>query len=163
VTDEKHALLACLEFQRAHVVGILAGLSEEELRREVLPSGWSALGLVQHLALEVERFWFRRVLAGETITADSQGEETSAWLVAADTTPEEIFDLYGREIERANAIIESTAIDAAPAWWPDYFDGWRLDDLRGILLHVIPETATHAGHLDAVRELIDERTWLRLT
>jgi Protein of unknown function (DUF664) len=36
-------------------------------------------------------------------------------------------------------------------------------DLHAIILHVITETATHAGHLNAVRELIDGRTWLILT
>jgi hypothetical protein len=39
----------------------------------------------------------------------------------------------------------------------------RLDNLREILLHVIAETATHAGHLDAARELIDGRQWIVLT
>jgi Protein of unknown function (DUF664) len=55
-------------------------------------------------------------------------------------------------------------LDNAPAWWPeDLFGSWRLNDLREILLHVIAETATHAGHLDAARELIDGRQWIVLT
>ena len=37
-----------------------------------------------------------------------------------------------------------------------------MDNLREVVLHVITETATHAGHLDAVRELIDGRTWMVL-
>jgi hypothetical protein len=49
----------------------------------------------------------------------------------------------------------------APAWWPDeWFGSWRLHSIREILLHVIAETACHAGHLDAARELVDGRTWL---
>jgi Protein of unknown function (DUF664) len=45
--------------------------------------------------------------------------------------------------------------------WPDeLWPNWKLQDLRAVLLHVITETACHAGHLDAVRELIDGRTWL---
>ncbi len=48
----------------------------------------------------------------------------------------------------------------APAWWPaNQFGEWRLHTLRDVLLHVIAETACHAGHLDAARELIDGRTW----
>ena len=39
----------------------------------------------------------------------------------------------------------------------------HLDDLRHVLLHVIAETACHAGHLDALRELIDGRQWMVLT
>jgi len=54
--------------------------------------------------------------------------------------------------------------DAAPALWPEeLFGDWRLDNLREVILHVLTETAVHAGHLDAVRELIDGRTWLVLT
>jgi hypothetical protein len=43
---------------------------------------------------------------------------------------------------------------------PDYFSDWRLRDVREIILHVITETAVHAGHLDAARELLDGRTWM---
>ncbi len=43
---------------------------------------------------------------------------------------------------------------------PDAEGEWRLHDVRDVLLHVITETACHAGHLDAVRELIDGQQWL---
>ena len=49
-----------------------------------------------------------------------------------------------------------------PQQWAEHFGSWRLPDLRAILLHVIVETACHAGHLDAARELIDGNTWLIL-
>jgi hypothetical protein len=164
VRKESTALLSSLSNQRGHVLGILEGLPEEALRRPVLPSGWTCLGLVQHLARDVERFWFRRVVAGEPIEpAESAGTATSAWQVGSDVPADAVFDCYRREIERANGIIAATPMDAAPAWWPDFFGDFRLDDLQAIMLHVITETACHAGHLDAVRELIDGRTWLVLT
>lgn len=131
------------------------------LCRPVLPSGWSCLGLVQHLALDVERFWFRAVVAGQPVELES-GD--AAWQVAADAPAETVFELYRREIEHANAVITGTALSEEPAWWPqELFGGGRPDDLRDIILHVLTETAVHAGHLDAVRELIDGRTWLVLT
>ncbi len=67
---ESATLLSYLSAQRAHVLGILAGLDEDALRRPVLPSGWTCRGLVQHLALDVERFWFRCVVAGERAVID---------------------------------------------------------------------------------------------
>ena len=159
---ETEALLASLNAQRRHVLGILEGLSDEALRRPVLPSGWTCLGLVRHLALDVERFWFREVIAGETIDLD--GGADVAWQVAADEPVDTVFDLYRHEIELASAIIAATPPDAAPAWWPeDLFPNFRMHDLRETVLHVITETACHAGHLDAARELIDGRTWLVLT
>jgi hypothetical protein len=55
-------------------------------------------------------------------------------------------------------------MDTPPAWWPeDQFGSRRLHSLEELVLHVITETACHAGHLDAARELIDGKQWLVLT
>jgi hypothetical protein len=118
---------------------------------------------MQHLALDDERFWFCAVVAGEQTLTDTVAAEGWHWQLAPDTRPGDVFDLYRREIERANAIIGATPLDAPPAWWPDFFGSFRLDSVRDIMLHVITETACHAGHADAVRELIDGRTWLIIT
>ena len=160
MTKESQALLSSLANQRQHVLGSLEGLSEEDLQRPMLPSQWTCAGLVHHLAIDVERFWFRAVVAGEPVP----GDPGNAWQVPAGLTAGAVLDLYRREIELADAIIAATPPDSAPAWWPeDLFGSWRLDDLREILLHVIAETACHAGHLDAARELIDGRQWVVLT
>jgi len=162
MSTEGKALLESLTDQRQHVLGILEGLSEEDLRRPVLPSGWTCLGLVHHLALDVERFWFRAVMAGEPMETGDDDED--AWQVGPDVPADAVLDLYRREIQLADAIISATDLDTAPAWWPeDLFGSFRLNDLREIMLHVITETACHAGHLDAVRELIDGRRWMVLT
>lgn len=158
---ESATLLKCLTSQRRHVLGILEGLPDADLRRPVLPSGWTSLGLVQHLAVDVERFWFRNVMAGEPMPPGADDDD--AWQVGPGVSSEDVLGLYRREIDLADAIITSTDLGAAPAWWPDFFGSFRYDDLRAVMLHVIAETATHAGHLDAVRELIDGRKWLVLT
>ncbi len=166
-SPETGPLLSTLNAQRRHVLGNLEDLSDADLRRPVLPSGWTCLGLVRHLALDVERFWFRRVMAGQPEDADIPGEAeepgTDPWEVGPGIPAQAVLELYRREIELADAVIAVTPIDAAPAWWPeDQFGSFRLADLRAALLHVIAETACHAGHLDAVRELIDGRMWLDL-
>lgn len=159
--DAEHkTLIDYLDNQRRHVLGILDGLGEDALRRSVLPSGWTCVGLVQHLAVDVERFWFQAVVAGEH---DSLAWPDNAWQVQPDVPADTVLDLYRQECERANPIIAATGLDAAPAWWPDFFGNWRLNNLREIILHVISETACHAGHLDAARELIDGRQWVVLT
>jgi uncharacterized damage-inducible protein DinB len=155
VSKERPALLEWLGGQRQHVLGVLRGLPDEELRRPVLPSGWTCLGLVRHLAVDVERFWVRGVIAGEPIDFhDSTGWETSAGPAAA------VFELYRQEIAAADAILATADLDAPPVRWPEYFAGWQLTDAREVILHMITETAVHAGHLDASRELIDGRTWM---
>jgi uncharacterized damage-inducible protein DinB len=161
---EARALLRYPDSQRAHVLGILQHLNEESLRRPILPSGWSCLGLVQHLALDVERFWFQAVVAGERDVIESLASAEDAWQVSENSTPQDIFDLYRQESERANGIAASTPLETPLAWWPaDLFGESRLPDLRHVILHVMTETACHAGHLDAARELIDGKRWLVLT
>lgn len=149
-----------LNTQREHVLGALDGLSDDDLRRPALPSGWTPLGLVQHLTLEVERFWFREAVAGEPITLRS-GDE--AWRVPADVPSAAVLGLYRDEIAKADAIITTTPLDAMPKRWPDFFTDFPPRPLRRVILHVIAETATHAGHLDAARELIDGQQWIVLT
>jgi hypothetical protein len=155
VSKERAALLEWLGDQRQHVFVVLRGLPEEALRRPVLPTGWTCLGLVRHLAVDVERFWFRGVVAGEPVDFD----DSTGW----DTSPgpaEAVFELYREEIAATDAILAKADLDAPPARWPAYFATWRLHDVREVILHVLTETAVHAGHLDAARELLDGRTWL---
>jgi Protein of unknown function (DUF664) len=159
---EAAALLASLTSQRDHVLGIIDGLTEDELRRPVLPSGWSCLGLVQHLTISDERFWFRGIVAGQASYVRTSPKDAAAvWRIAPGVPAAAVIDAYRREIELANGVIAATPLDQPPALWPaDTWPGWRLADFRAIMLHVITETACHAGHLDAACELIDGRQWL---
>lgn len=160
-SPEREALLTTLRQQREHVLRAVSGLPDEALRRPVLPSGWSCLGLVQHLALDVERFWFRAVVAGEAVELCS---DDRAWQVAASTPAQAVLDGYREECRLADAVIERTPVEALPAWWPsDVFGDLPVRDLRRNLLAVIAETACHAGHLDAVREMLDGHQHLVLT
>jgi hypothetical protein len=161
VIDEKTALLTVLRGQREHVLGALDGLPEDDLRRPVLPTGWSCLGLVHHLAVDVERFWFRAVLAGEQVELF---EGDGGWQEPEGMGADDVLDLYRDDAARPDALVEAHGLEDGPAWWPeDLFPGLPVRDVRRLVLAVITETATHAGHLDAVRELIDGRTWLVLT
>ncbi len=160
-SQERRALLEALRAERAHVLRALDGLSDDDLRRPVLPSGWTCLGLVQHLALDVERFWLQAVVAGQNVDLRT-GDE--AWRVAAGTPAGAVLDTYRAEADRSDAAITATALDAAPAWWPvEVFGDLPQRDLRATVLHVLSETACHAGHLDAARELIDGHQHLVLT
>ena len=161
---ESATLLATLQSQRAHVLGSLEGLDVDTLRRPVVPTGWSLLGMVNHLTYDIEQFWFRAVMAGEQSVIDQLPEGDEGWRVPDALSAEAVLDAYRRETALADAIITATPLDTPPAWWPvELFGSFRLDDLREVVLHVIVETACHAGHLDVARELIDGRTWLVLT
>ncbi|HLH99970.1 MAG TPA: DinB family protein [Acidimicrobiales bacterium] len=156
MSDERALLAKYLGMQRRHVLEQVDGLSDHAMQRAMLPSGWTPAGLVQHLAVDVERWWFRRILRGEPLEFDG-----GAWTVEAGVAPASVIALYKEEIERADAIIAATPLDAPMAWWPeDQWPDWRLEDLRDVILHVVAETACHAGHLDAARELMDGKQWI---
>ena len=163
--SEAALLQAYLDTQRNHILGALDGLAETDLRRPVLPSGWTMLGLVRHLAWDVERFWFRGVMRGEEdVVALAPPDNPDGWLVGDDVAVESVLEDYREQVARANAILQTTPLDQAPAWWPVevFGEGWALESLREIVLHVMVETACHAGHLDAARELVDGRQWMVL-
>lgn len=160
VDAEITTLMRCLERQRDHVLGAVEGLGDEALRRPVLPSGWNCLGMVQHLTLSVERLYFRAVVAGDPVVIDQVSSQASAWQVDPALPAADVLDRYSHEASLADAVIAASSPDADVAWWPFPEGEWRLHSLRDVLLHVITETACHAGHLDAARELIDGQQWL---
>ncbi len=164
IQPETSALLASLTIQRNHVLGILEGLTDDQLRRPVLPSGWSCLGMVQHLTISDERFWFRGIVGGDSACVSASADEAKAeaiWQVAPDAPAAAVLEAYRQEIELADAVIAATPLDQPPAIWPtEIWPDWRLPNLRAVILHVITETACHAGHLDAARELIDGHQWM---
>lgn len=163
MSRERELLLGHLQAQRRHVLAILEGLSEEQLRRPVLPSGWHCLGLVKHLALSDEHYWFRCVVSGEPLDFFPPGPNGD-WQVGPEESGEDVLGLYREEIRLSNSVIAVTSFDAAPKQPDADWASWGMDfpDVRSVIMHVITETAVHAGHLDAVRELIDGRQWVVL-
>jgi uncharacterized damage-inducible protein DinB len=160
---ERDLLLARLSGQRRHILDQLEGLSEDQLRRPVLPSGWTCLGLVRHLTLSDERYWFEVVMAGQPLDFWPAGRNAD-WNVGADESAEGVIAQYRAAADRADAIIARLELDDPPRqpeqWWTDA--GLSFPTLRAVLVHVIVETATHAGHLDAARELLDGKQYLAL-
>lgn len=158
---ERESLTAALAGARAHVLAQVEGLSDADLRRGVLPSGWSCLGLVRHLTLSDERYWFEVSMAGGSLDYWPDGDNGD-WLVGPDESAQDVIAAYRSSIAASDAIIAGISLDDAPtrreSWWPE---GW-FGDLRAVLQHVIVETATHAGQLDAARELLDGKQQLVL-
>jgi hypothetical protein len=104
--NETELLLRWFDQQRAHAIGILDGLSDEELRRPVLQSGWSCLGMIGHLE-GLERFWFRHVVLGD-VSATSAVPQDIEWQVDPAVPAAAVFASYRSEIARSNEIIRAT-------------------------------------------------------
>ncbi len=148
----KDELLGWLDAKRRHVRQQVEELAEPDRRRSQVPSGWTPLGVVQHLALDVERVWFRAVMAGQDVVLP-QGYE--GWTVADDRSTADVLEEYATECRLADDAVRDLSLDAAPVWWFEGAGDPPYTTLREVLLHVLVETATHAGHLDISRELTD--------
>ncbi|KNX38633.1 hypothetical protein VV01_18190 [Luteipulveratus halotolerans] len=160
---ETALMLAALQSQRAHVLQMVGGLTEEQARRAVLPSGWHCLGLLKHLAVSDEYYWFTCAVGGEPVDA-SLFEDRGDWQVSDDQGLDDLVRFYRSSCERSDAVLAATTLDAAPAYTDPQWQSWGMayPDVRSVVMHVITETAVHAGQLDAARELIDGRQWVVL-
>jgi uncharacterized damage-inducible protein DinB len=160
---EGRALLTFLNAQRASVLAIVDGLGEDALRAPVVPSGWTPLGLIEHLG-HAERHWFQDVAVGSAAPLpwpdDPDENEDEDAPFTTSRPPEIVFAFYRDQIERANAVLASTPLSARPLGRHNREGADEVTDVRFIVLHMIEETARHAGHLDIARELIDGQTGL---
>ncbi len=148
--EEKESLHVALERARAAVVWKLEGLSDADVRRVMTPSGTSLLGLVKHLAF-VEYGWFCETFGRpyDDMGIDTDDPEDDL-RVKDDETTEQILEHYSRACAAADVVINELAVeDRGRAWFGETVS------MRWVLIHMVEETARHAGHMDIVRELID--------
>ena len=159
---ERQALLAFLAAQRDAVLSIVEGLDEEAWQRAVVPSGWTPAGLVEHLG-GAERHWFQGVVTGShTKLPWDEGlppyDPEAAFV--CDRPSAEIIGYYRDQCARSDAVLAVTALSAPPRGRHGDPQMGEPPDVRWVVLHMIEETARHAGHLDIARELIDGQTGL---
>lgn len=153
-SDERTTLEAWLDFQRHTLLLKCANLDDLQVREaSVPPSPLTLQGLVQHLA-EVERNWFRRVLAGESAppiydpSADTRGHDGGFELTQAVRFADAVA-IWQREVTEARARCAQRELDDVSP-----FMGTEVS-LRWIYVHMIGEYARHNGHADLIRERID--------
>ncbi|MDI3404971.1 DinB family protein [Streptomyces cavernicola] len=152
--DERALLTSVLDAQRATLQLKCAGLGPELVQRSVPPSSLSLLGLVRHLA-DVERRWFRAVLAGQDVELRfSSPEVPEGDFDGAESGPEAVaasWSAWHSEVAFAQALAAE-----APHLDVEGHDAWRgTVSLRWVIIHMIEEYARHNGHADLIRERID--------
>jgi uncharacterized damage-inducible protein DinB len=155
-TADEHTMLgAWLDFYRNTLLGKCDGLTDAQLRAaSVAPSSVTLLGLVQHLA-EVERNWFRRVLAGEAVPAIYTGvtpgplDHDGGFEVSDESSLEAAVTVWHEEVARARANCASRELTHTCSFMNTEVS------LRWIYIHMIGEYARHCGHADLIRERID--------
>ncbi|MCX3058633.1 DinB family protein [Streptomyces beihaiensis] len=155
VGEERRMLAGFLAAQRATLELKCQGVEAELATRSAAPSTLSLLGLVRHLA-DVERRWFREVLAGQdapprySTPDDPDGDFDGA----RDAGPGAVAEAW--TAWRAETAFADELIASAPDLDIEGTDTWRgRVSLRWVVIHMIEEYARHNGHADLLRERID--------
>ena len=159
---DDQVLLDFLAAQRASALAIVAGLDEEAWHTSVVPSGWTPAGLVEHLG-GAEWHWFQGVVAGAEPDLPGDLDETPYDPTAAfvsDSPSAEVIGFYRDQCARSDAVLAVTPLSAAPRGKHGDPEMDQPPTVRWCVLHMIEETARHAGHLDIARELLDGQTRL---
>jgi len=162
MTDQKQMLHDYLQSSRDALLWKLDGLGERDLRWPRTPTGTNLLGLVKHLA-GVELGYFGEVFGRPAPVAlpwmaDDAEDNADMWATAEESVAE-IVALYRQAWAHADATIAALDLDS-----PGRVPWWREGSvtLHWILVHVIAETARHAGHADIIREQIDGVAGMRV-
>ncbi|WP_137990662.1 DinB family protein [Streptomyces vilmorinianum] len=154
---EREMLEGWLDYHRQTLALKCEGLDGAQLRTaSAPPSGLSLLGLVRHMA-EVERGWFRRILAGDRpgrIYSTEEDPDRAFHVTEADTW-EEAYATWQAEVDQARAIAAAHGLDDLGA---GKHRSGETFSLRWIYTHMIEEYARHNGHADLLRERIDGAT-----
>lgn len=147
LSDERELLLAWLQFLRDAVLRKAEGLDEDQVRWR--PDGRliSIAGIVNHLT-HVEWRWIDGALRGEPVSRSEEEFDVPRERRFADVTA-----TYRTRATRTDEIVRESDLAAAC-----HHRGHPGINLRWVLLHLIEETARHAGHADATRELLDGST-----
>jgi uncharacterized damage-inducible protein DinB len=150
-------LTAYLDYQRETMLLKTEGLTREQLGQPHPPSSLTLGGLLNHLAL-VEDSWFRMRFSGlpdDDLWAgvDWDADPDYEFRTAADVSPDELRRRYAEACERSREVV-AAASDLDQLSVGKRGNG-RHFDLRWMILHLIEETARHAGHADLLREAID--------
>jgi hypothetical protein len=151
---EREALCGFLDQQRDALIRKVVGLSEADARRAATVSSLSLLSLIKHSAIW-ERRWFQIIFAGRGLPdewpiVDSGQKAGATFGLADDDTVESVLAYYRQQIAISREITASVDFDTRCAL-SDLVD----ENLRWVAMHMIEETARHAGHVDIIREAID--------
>jgi uncharacterized damage-inducible protein DinB len=158
VTDERQALLAFLAQQRAALRNAAYGLTDDQARTTTTASTLSIGGLVKHVT-EAESSWIDRVLQSDSSDATDYVAYLAGFQMQPDETLDGLLALYGEVAVRTESVIaevgdigQAVPLAKGVPWFPDEAS------VRWVLLHLVEETARHAGHADIIREALDGAT-----
>ncbi|MCF2525668.1 DinB family protein [Yinghuangia soli] len=153
--DERTALVGWLDAQRQILRWKCEGLSDDDAHRALIPTSplMTLAGLISH-ARWTEHMWFEVLFLDADTSVNPAFDKTiedAEWKTGGRPLAELLAE-YEAQCARSNEIVAAASLDDVGRN-TEYHSGGA--NLRWMLIHVIEETARHAGHADIVRELLD--------
>jgi uncharacterized damage-inducible protein DinB len=142
-----------LDYFRSVVVSKVEGLHDDDLRKSVLPSGWTPMELVKHVTY-VERRWLVWGFEGQPIAQPWGDAQDGRWSVTGEEDPAGLVGALQAQGEVSRSIVRGHELSdvGKPG---ERWEGAQPPTLERVLFHLLQEYARHVGHLDVVRELLD--------
>jgi len=157
LTTERADLLEALQTHRAFLRFTVRDLTDERATGRPTVSALTLAGLVKHVAY-IEGTWARFAVEGPGAFAGAEGavQWTEAWGLADGETLADVLAGYDEVARRTDELVATLDLDTAhPLPAAPWFTPGAVRSVRRTFLHVIAETAQHAGHADILRESID--------
>ncbi len=158
--QERRELLETLRKHRFFLTVTARGLTDEQAGLRSTASELCVGGIVKHVAL-VERNWSDFILGGPEAMTRGRGDWSAEdWEAGMTMLPgetlEEVLAAYADAARRTDDLVATVDLDAShPLPVAPWFEPGTRWSARRVLLHVLAETAQHAGHADIIRESID--------
>jgi uncharacterized damage-inducible protein DinB len=154
-SDPRRLFSAYLDFYREKAIEKVTSLSPAQQETSRVPSVWTPLQLLHHLA-HMEQRWFVWGFLAEPVTEPFGDEADGTWVVPPERSLADIVAMARAVGERTRSVLRSSPMDAVAA------TGGRFSEepptLAWICFHVLQEYARHLGHLDVAVELAGGET-----
>ena len=156
---EREDILETLAAHRRFLLFTTQGLSDEQARLDPTASGLSLGGIVKHVAMTEEQ-WVEFIRVGPDAVAmseDRMAAHADSFVLRDDETLQGVVRRYEEIAHTTDGLVRTLADLDASQPLPDapWFPKGTRRSARRVFLHIIAETAQHAGHADILRETID--------